>query len=97
MSQDEKTSSFDDPTPTASTHHIKTKLEEVDLENGSSEPDATKEPSRDPNIVDWDGPDDPENPFNWTVRKKLGATMSIALITLLTYEYPLRSANNADA
>ena len=48
-------------------------------------------------IVDWDGPDDPENPFNWTVKKKLGATMSIALITLLTYEYPLQSANDADA
>ncbi|KAK9856680.1 hypothetical protein MYU51_000511 [Penicillium brevicompactum] len=85
MSQDEKTFPCDEATPTASAHHIKTKSEELDLENGSSEPDAKqKEPPRDPNIVDWDGPDDPENPFNWTVKKKLGATMSIALITLLT-------------
>ena len=80
----------DEATPTASSHHIKTKSEELDLENGSSEPDAKQEePPKDPNIVDWDGPDDPENPFNWTVKKKLGATMSIALITLLTYGYLL--------
>ncbi|KAJ5628149.1 hypothetical protein N7490_010377 [Penicillium lividum] len=36
------------------------------------------------NIVDWDGPEDPENPLNWTKKKKTGATVSIALITLLT-------------
>ncbi|CAG8068321.1 unnamed protein product [Penicillium olsonii] len=78
-------SSFDDPTPTASSRNIKTTSEEVDLEHGSSEAD-TKDPEipRDPNIVDWDGPDDPENPLNWTSKKKFGATMSIALITLLT-------------
>ncbi|KAF7718170.1 MFS-type Multidrug transporter [Penicillium ucsense] len=38
----------------------------------------------DPNIVDWDGPDDPENPLNWTKKRKVVATVSIALITLLT-------------
>lgn len=39
---------------------------------------------RDPNIVDWDGPDDPENPLNWTTKRKVTATVSIALITFLT-------------
>lgn len=40
---------------------------------------------RDPDIVDWDGPDDPENPLNWPRRKKVVATATISLITLLTY------------
>lgn len=40
---------------------------------------------RDPDIVDWDGPDDPENPLNWSGRKKVVATATISLITLLTY------------
>jgi len=65
----------------------------VDVEKGLA-PNATAtelkpESIHDPNIVDWDGPDDPENPLNWTKRKKVNATVSIALITLLTYEIPL--------
>ena len=31
---------------------------------GEGEGDGEKEPL-DPNIVDWDGPNDPENPQNW--------------------------------
>ncbi|CAG7943835.1 unnamed protein product [Penicillium salamii] len=85
MALGEKSSSAE-TTPTASTRHIKTKSAEVDLENGSCGPDTRdqEETPRDPNIVNWDGPDDPENPLNWTSKKKFGATMSIALITLLT-------------
>jgi hypothetical protein len=61
---------------------------DMDIEKGVA-PNATttelqQDAFRDPNIVDWDGPDDPENPLNWTKRKKVNATVSIALITLLT-------------
>lgn len=61
---------------------------EEDLETGFTHPQHSeqKKDPMDPNIGDWDGPDDPENPLNWTP-KKMGATLSIALITLLTYEY----------
>ncbi|KAL9610375.1 MAG: hypothetical protein Q9167_004915 [Letrouitia subvulpina] len=38
----------------------------------------------DPNIVDWDGPDDPENPLNWSVAKKLAAIGIVSMITLLS-------------
>jgi hypothetical protein len=39
------------------------------------EPQAEKEPAvtdaeHDPDIVDWDGETDPENPLNWSPRKK---------------------------
>ena len=36
-------------------------------------------------IVDWDGPDDPENPHNWSGKQK-GITIAIvSTITFITY------------
>ena len=32
-------------------------------------------PEKNPNIVDWDGPDDPQNPKNWTTRSKWAAIL----------------------
>jgi hypothetical protein len=49
-------------------------IEDVDKE----EPDA--EPV-DPNVVNFDGPDDPENPMNWPTGRK---TTTIALVTMMT-------------
>ncbi|KAL1966058.1 hypothetical protein VTN77DRAFT_4806 [Rasamsonia byssochlamydoides] len=54
-----------------------------DVERGSTPADDKSSP-RDPNIVDWDGPDDPMNPMNWPFRKKFIATATISIITLLT-------------
>ena len=56
-----------------------------DLNN--SAPDIVthdKEALQDPNIVDWDGPDDPENPLNWASSKKLGAMTIVSLVTMLS-------------
>ena len=39
---------------------------------------------KDPNIVNWDGPDDPENPLNWSSAKKFGAISIVSLITMLS-------------
>jgi hypothetical protein len=41
--------------------------------------------SRDPNIVDWDGPDDLENPTNWKVSKVVTVVMIVSIITFLRY------------
>lgn len=54
--------------------------------------DATVEEQdapRDPNIVDWDGPDDTENPQNWTPKKKWSIIGALAATTLIT---PLASS-----
>jgi MFS family permease len=62
-----------------------------DLESGSApsekadKPDEAQTEPRDPNLVDWDGPDDPKNPMNWTLQRKLIITSCISIITLLTY------------
>ena len=39
----------------------------------------------DPNIVTWYGPNDPENPQNWSMIKKLHVTFCICLITIAVY------------
>ncbi|KAI4160852.1 MAG: hypothetical protein LQ342_005377 [Letrouitia transgressa] len=39
---------------------------------------------KDPNVVDWDGPEDPENPLNWPTSKKLAAIAIVSMITLLS-------------
>jgi multidrug resistance protein len=44
---------------------------------------------QDLNIVDWDGPDDPANPQNWTPKKKWGIIAALAAVTLIT---PLASS-----
>ncbi|KAI4090225.1 MAG: hypothetical protein L6R37_007924 [Teloschistes peruensis] len=48
-----------------------------------------KEEPQDPNIVDWDGPDDPEKPTNWSAGRKYGIVAIISFITFLT---PLASS-----
>ncbi|KAM3082580.1 Citrinin biosynthesis cluster MFS transporter mrr1 [Clarireedia jacksonii] len=36
---------------------------------------------QDPNLITWDGPDDPENPMNWPARKKWLVTVVMGLMT----------------
>ena len=37
----------------------------------------------DPNIVDWDGPNDAANPQNWSKRIRIGHVALISVITLI--------------
>ncbi|PLB51231.1 putative MFS multidrug transporter [Aspergillus steynii IBT 23096] len=61
---------------------------EKDLENdgalaqpaGSEKPDAA--PQKDPNLVEFDGPDDPENPQNMPYWKKWVLTMTLSSMTM---------------
>lgn len=43
----------------------------------------------DPNIVNWDGPDDPTNPLNWAKPTRLGQVGLISVITLVAYVFYL--------
>ena len=40
--------------------------------------------NRDPNVVSWDGPHDPENPMKWTDRKKWAGIGVLSIMTLVT-------------
>lgn len=53
-------------------------------ENSDSDTTAQEKAPKDPNIVDWDAPDDPANPMNWSSAKKIGAIGMVSLITMLS-------------
>ena len=53
-------------------------------------PSSEKDPPADdavadPNIVDWDGPDDPANPRNWSKKKKMLNVVLVSLSVLYSY------------
>jgi multidrug resistance protein len=88
----------------ASIHEKKKELPkamEKDIEKGASpcsissadEPGPEEEEAEhDPNIIDFDGPNDPENPMNWNTTKKWGM---VALISAITFLTPLASSQFA--
>ncbi|KAH6877322.1 major facilitator superfamily domain-containing protein [Thelonectria olida] len=60
-----------------------------DLETGSTSVDLEESSPRDPNIVDWDGPNDPANPQNWSKKKKV---ITVSLVSSVTFVTPLASS-----
>jgi len=40
--------------------------------------------NRDPNLVGWDGSDDPENPKNWVMKRKWAATFVVSSFTFIS-------------
>lgn len=47
-------------------------------------PTVERVSTKDVNLVDWSGPDDPEKPLNWAKKKKWTNMMIIGALTLLT-------------
>jgi MFS transporter, DHA1 family, multidrug resistance protein len=45
-------------------------------------------PNTDPNVVTWDGPEDPENPKNWSFRYRWCITILCTVMTLNVYVPP---------
>lgn len=53
--------------------------------SGDKEKDPDAAAVVDPNIVDWDGPDDPANPRNWSMSRKM---LNISLVSVsILYSY----------
>lgn len=58
-----------------------------DLEKGKKsdddedEKDKKEEDEKDPNLVEWDGPDDPENPYNWSAKRRWIYTVLLGMTT----------------
>lgn len=51
--------------------------------------EAAAEASEDPNIVAWDGPNDPNRPQNWSTKKKWG---NMAIVSSICFLTPLASS-----
>ena len=60
-----------------------------DPEKGQPTTTAEEQEPAEPNIVDWSGPDDPENPMNFTATVKWG---NIAVLSAMTFLTPLASS-----
>jgi hypothetical protein len=59
---------------------------DIDVEKDGGKTVATEEEPQDPNIVSWDGPDDPADPLNWKNSLKVinvGLVSGICLVTPL--------------
>lgn len=84
--QDQKQNQNEDSTTKDIEHGLVTAENFNELDEKELEP-------RDPDLVDWEGPDDPENPMNWPRGRKLLITITISFITLLTYVYPMNIRN----
>ncbi|KAK3316618.1 general substrate transporter [Apodospora peruviana] len=63
-------------------------------EKGTFTKDDEQPEQLDPNVVAWDGPDDPTNPMNWSMKKKW---LNIAVLSILTLITPLGSSMFAPA
>ena len=51
-----------------------------------SEPVSERDENHeDPNIVDWDGPNDPENPLNWPESRKTINLLLLSVLTIISY------------
>jgi hypothetical protein len=59
--------------------------EEKDVEKGDSkkEKSGDDDDEQDPNVVDWDGPDDKENPMNFPTARKWIMAVSMGSMTLV--------------
>ncbi|EEH10067.1 polyamine transporter 1 [Histoplasma capsulatum G186AR] len=44
----------------------------------------TQSPSKDPNLVTWSGPEDPENPLNWSRPAKWAAVLIVSSFTFIS-------------
>ncbi|TPX10508.1 uncharacterized protein E0L32_008558 [Thyridium curvatum] len=67
---------------------------ELGADNDQLEKQATQRSEHDPNLVTWDGPNDPENPKCWTYRKKWLAVFVVSIFTLIS---PVSSSMTAPA
>lgn len=56
-----------------------------DIEGGAdrdTQNESASQEARDPNLVEWDGPNDPENPLNWPSFKRTGHVVLASVAAL---------------
>jgi DHA1 family multidrug resistance protein-like MFS transporter len=70
-------------------------LEDKEVEDQTTSPSTISEqpPLKDPNLVEWDGPNDPGNPLNWSYRKRWLMTIILAANTwMVTFASSISSS-----
>lgn len=57
---------------------------ERDVELGREKTQKSTKSVRDPNLVTWEGPNDPENPKNWKIGRKWAAVLVVSSFTFIS-------------
>lgn len=71
-------------------HRVQSSEHGIPIVNTTDDvPEKSSPVNNDPNIVDWDGPNDPDKALNWTNRKK---QTNIAVLSYLCFLTPLASS-----
>lgn len=100
--QDHRTTATISTHSSVTEKHLETHTD-MSSSNGAAAPDPEKggiperqhgtpgndDDHNDPNLVDWDGDDDPENPYNWPTWRKV---IICVMVSLLTFVTPLASS-----
>lgn len=78
-----------DPSSTDIVPEVRDGIEDQrDIEAGSklekAKSSRSRRSQRDPNLVSWDGPDDPHNPKNWSIKRKWAATLVVSSFTFIS-------------
>ncbi|KAL9094775.1 MAG: hypothetical protein Q9165_003046 [Trypethelium subeluteriae] len=92
-STSERTLDAEDSAPVTTEKQIEQKSER-DLEAAKPSPPDAKAEHNDPDLVTWDGPQDAENPKNWTDKEKWVLTV---LVSIFTFVSPVASSMVAPA
>lgn len=56
--------------------------DDTDVESAQNQQIQEKPAEKNPNLVDWDGPDDPENPQNFSTLRKWIITVTVSSMTM---------------
>lgn len=63
-------------------HSPQSPHDDTDVESAQNQQIQEKPAEKDPNLVDWDGPDDPENPQNFSTLRKWIITVTVSSMTM---------------
>lgn len=86
---EEKTSSAGSEAGDVEAQRVEKGQHDVEAASTDERTGSKQENVSPPNVVDWDGPQDSNNPMNWTGKAKLANTLLIIVLTFLT---PLASS-----
>lgn len=57
--------------------------QDLEASSGEQQGHDEKTDTKDPDLIDWDGPDDPEHPQNWNFWLKVHVTLALAITNLI--------------
>lgn len=70
------------PVATGGANGAESRSTAVSMTDVEAQADGNEKEISDPNIVDWDGPDDPAKPLNWALAKK---ALNFGIIVYYTF------------